>query len=1059
MNRMIQRAAAAMLTALFGAAAGPAQDTAPPTDDAIQALQTRYRAERAAAVQGGVAARFLPAFLERADALAQKAEAARAAGRFLQAAEGLRQARWQLPYQSPETPTAHLARILGSQRLRHLDAVYAVAFSPDGQTLATASADQTVKLWDLGNGHEVRAYAGHGDEVRCAAYRPGGKLIASAGHGPTVKLWDPATGKDVRTLKLPAGTAGTAGKGAACKDVTALAFSRDGKYLVAAASVEPSDKEDGPSARLACFDVETGDLKRTDEDFRKNEITSLAFTADGKVLAAATGDGQVRLWQYPNFVEAPMTPAYWMKQHEGGAVYAVAFSPDGQTLACASPDGVRLYPTVRPGAAFQVNNPRLTLRATTFTKALVFSNDGKGLFTGSADGVIRAWDPENGQPLGSFKGHAGDVRALAFNPAGNQLASAAGDYVVRLWDFDLVLAARDFARHDGPVWSAAFSPDGGRIVTASADKTAKVWDLHSGKAVLTLDGHHAPVTMALFSPDGKYLASVGADKTLRLWDPGTGAPLRSGSGHTATITSLDISRDGRRIVTGGADRRVKLWDAATAKEVLSIEDNPSLVASVALAPDGKQIAAGNVDQTICLYDAATGKLQHKWVAHGVAVNSVAYSPDGQLLASGGNDKLVRVWPLATPGTNPVTLEGHDGPVSSVAFDRTGRLLASASGDQLVKLWRIEGTAGKELQTFRGHKDWVSSVAFHPEGFYLASAGVDRLVKVWEITTREAPLLAEHTAAVSAVAVSPDGKQIASGGYDRTIRIWDRATGAERATLRGPEAEVTALAYSPARGTLLLSSGTDRAIHLWDATAFKQMPPTAEQAQSFLKLSHYSSYLFVVPDGKRLLSWYAVGEANLSALVECYELPGGKRLYDFKELNRQVHCLAFAAGGKFAATGAADGSVRIWKLEDNRAEMIPGGDWSFFPVKPGDTKVGVADVALTPDGATLVVTSKKGEVKIADVAQRSVRKTFTAHEGVAVLGCLTTPDGKRFVTLGGDNTIKVWDLATGKELRRWQFGSAAQSRTSALVQSWAFTPDGRQLVTANADTTVFILDLP
>jgi WD40 repeat protein len=1038
--RSFSRGQLAALTLLLAAPALPAQPTKPPGADEVKALLGKFQAERDAAVKQGIAQRFQPALVERADALAKKAETMLTAGRFLQASEALRQARWQLPYQSPNTPREHVARIIGSARLRHGAEIFAVAFSGDGQRLATASKDHTVKLWDLGNGHELLSYTGHDEEVRHVAYSPDGKAIASAGSEAIIKLWDPATGKDQRTLKVPEG-----------EYVTAMTFSRDGKYLFAGLPTKPQKDSDGSVALLVCFDAKTGEVKRTDRDFR-GRISSLAFTNDGAILAAAVEDGQVRLWQYAGMIENTKQPPYWTKQHDTGAIYAVTFSPDGKTLVCSAADGIKLYQTAQPGATFTVSNPRLTLPANTFTKTLAFSRDGKSLFTGAQDGIIRFWDPETGQMLGSFKGHSGDVRSLAFNPGGNQLASAAFDFTVRLWDFDIVLVARDLAQQTSPIWSVAFSPDGDRVVSASADKTVRVWELTGGaagaaKPALSLEGHNAQVTVALFSPDGKTIASAGSDKTLRLWDAATGALLRTGVGHTATITSLDISSDGKRIVTGAADRRIKLWDTGTGKELLSIDDNPSLVAAVALAPDGKQIAVGNVDQTIALYDTA-GKLQHRWTAHGISVNCLAYSPNGQLLASGGNDSFVKVWSVANPGAEPIALAGHTGPVSAVAFRKDSQHLASASADQLVKLWRVEGNTGKEIQTFRGHKDWVASVAFNRDGFYLVSGGVDRLIKVWEITSREAPLLAEHTAEVTTVAVSPDGKQITSGSVDNTIKVWDRATGVELGSLTAHTGGVSAVAYAPG-GKLLVSSGDDRMIRLWDAVTFKELPRTAEQDLSFRNMVRGSPYLFVTPDDKRLLAWFPIKQANFTTTVECYEIPGGKRLFNFNEVGRNVNSLAFCANGKLVATGARDGSVRIWKLEDNRAEVLPGGDWKLFD------KIGVADLALTPDGATLVATSDKGEVKIAEVAKRNVRQTFTAH-ATRIVGCLVSPDGKRFVTVGADNAIKCWDIESGKELRQWVMGSPGGG---GLVANVAFTPDSRQLVTANADTTLFVLDLP
>ena len=555
----------------------------------------------------------------------------------------------------------------------------------------------------------------------------------------------------------------------------AIALSRDGKHLFTG-----QYQIDGPAPNgLFVYETLSGKLVREGARLSRASIESINVSPDGALFAAGDGNGAVRLWQYPHFVDNAKPVSYWAYQDQNGATYQVLFSPDGKTLTVANGLGLKLYPTPVPGAPFQAANPRVTIvTSSPLPGALVYSRDGKTLYTGDFKGNIKLWDPESGQQVGEFTGaHKTQINGLVFNEQGTQLASCSYDFAVRLWDFDIVLQSRDFAGHDGPVWTAAFSPDGAKIVSASADRTVKVWERDTGTVLYTIKDHDAPVTVAQFSPDGKLIASAGGDKIVRIFSADTGKPLRTCVGHQGTITFLAFSHDSKKIVSGTADRRVKIWDADTGKELLSIDDNPSVVAGVAFSPDDKQIAVANVDQTIRLYEASTGKLQVSWVAHGTAVSGVAYSPNGQYLASCGADLTVQVWPLATPGTSNIRLSGHNGPVSSVAFRNDSQHLVSCGADQLIKLWKIEGGVGKEVQTFRGHKDWVTSVAFSKDGHHVVSASVDRKLKIWEITSREIPLLAEHTSLVGAVAVSADGKLIATGSLcDRTIKLWDRATG-------------------------------------------------------------------------------------------------------------------------------------------------------------------------------------------------------------------------------------------------------------------------------------------
>jgi WD40 repeat protein len=166
----------------------------------------------------------------------------------------------------------------------------------------------------------------------------------------------------------------------------------------------------------------------------------------------------------------------------------------------------------------------------------------------------------------------------------------------------------------------------------------------------------------------------------------------------------------------------------------------------------------------------------------------------------------------------------------------------------------------------------------------------------------------------------------------------------------------------------------------------------------------------------------------------------------------VDALAFSANGKAAATGSKDGSIRIWDLE--KRQLLPGGDWFVF-----DKGVAVADIALTPDGKTLIATSDLGDVRVCTVANREVVHRLKAHAH-RILACQVSYDGKRFVTVGADNVIKLWDLATAKELRAWDTSTPVADRPNlSFIRSIIFSPDGKQLVAGNENSTLFVLDLP
>jgi WD40 repeat protein len=1024
-------AVAGAVAATVGMAFAGAGGTRLPTLEEAKSWQKSYRQERETLVKTGALKRFLPDLLDHAEAIARRADAALAKGRLLQATEAYRQARWQLPYQGPHLPD-HVSRIFGNLRLRHGNEILSAAFSADGRWLASASRDHAVKIWDMSNGHEEIAYRGHERYVRVAAFSPDGSWIASAGGDKDIRVWDSRTGKDLRTLQ---------GTGSY---ITALVISPDGKHVLAA----------GDDRKLHIFDATTGTIKRTIDYMLFGGLRSLAFNADGTRLAAGAENGYVRLWVYPDIVTTNAVE-YWAQQDNEGASNFLTFSPDGRLLLRCGPDAIKIYDVAQPGAAVNVTEPRRILQPPDdpqnknkmhqYTCA-TFSKDGRMLYTGCTDGIIRLYEMEGGLPAGTFKGHNGPITALVFNQQGTQLASASTDFTVRLWNFDIVLQSHDFIGHTAAVWSADFSPDGERIVSCGADRTCRTWDVGSGKVVHTLGDGAASLTTARSSPDGKSVLTGGGDRVLRLYEADSGMLLRTFEGHTGTVMTAAFSGDGSKIVSGAADQSLIVWTTATGKPVTRI-DTSSLVMAVLFTPDGQQVAAGTVDQRVRFFDAATGKPGISWVAHNHAVGGLSFDAQGTYLATCGYDNLVKVWPTATLGKNPIVLAGHTGPLSGVALRPDGKFLVSAGSDSIIKLWKEEGGTFKETQIFRGHKDWVTSLTFSKNGYFILSASADKTLKIWELATRELPLTAEHTGAVECVAISPDGKKMASGATDKTIKVWDPKTGVELLTLRGHGDAVVALAFTPDSKTLF-SSGGDRNIRRWDLATGKELPALDNQ-------DNISNFINPVPqlairtDGKRLAAWVPFDERGTR--VSLFNPASGDEVVQINDRGKHVLGVGWSRDFKRIALGTKDGVVRIYDIPNETLERKPN-DFQVFA-----KDIGVASIAVAPDGGYIAAGGETGKVLIVDPGIGTVRKTLSGHQ-LQVTAIAISPDGSRVITAGLDNVVKLWDASAAKELRSWSMPPLVQER-GGFVTQLTFTPDGRFVVTANANTTLFMLELP
>jgi WD40 repeat protein len=566
--------------------------------------------------------------------------------------------------------------------------VTCIVFSPDGKMLASGGWDDTIRLWDVNTGAELRKIYAHQAMVAAVVFSPDGKALASRGGlDGSVRLWSPRTGNVVHTFEgltkvNPWRFNRTAG----------LAFSPDSKTLAA-----------GDKNVIRFWDVAGGKEK---ENWKAHLSTlCIAFSRVGARLASGGVDGKdknsIRIWD----VKAGKELRRCQLLKDEPPIH-LDFSSNGDKLAVVvEEDDMHLYDVSTGKHLHRLEHY--------WASRIAYAPDGKAI--ASARGrTIRLWDPITGKELFTeFEGHRSGITAVALSPNGKLVASG-GDNI-RLWQADTGALIHKI-EVKGFIAAVAFSPDSKTLASAGRDRAVRLWDTASGKPTGELKGHNLVLCGVAFSPNGQYLASGDIQSTIRIWEVKTGKILHTIDMQSGTeALSLAFSPDSKSLACGGAwndssflpkgvfiIQGVKMirkegtyvlqWDLKRGKEVRRFGGLEDKITSIAFSRDGTILAASSHDGKIGLWDTATGKERLYIAAHPSPKNldfsngpSVAFAPDGKLLALAGTDGTIRFWDAATAKARG-QIHSRNGGFTSIAFSQSGKTLVSGSADSTVMIW-------------------------------------------------------------------------------------------------------------------------------------------------------------------------------------------------------------------------------------------------------------------------------------------------------------------------------------------------------------------------------------
>jgi WD40 repeat protein len=601
----------------------------------------------------------------------------------------------------------------GAQRtvLPHPDWVESVQFSRDGALLATGGGnadDPTIRIWSSLDGTELKRLTGHKDRITAIRFHPHKHWLFSASSDGTVKVWDIGSGKEVRELHKSR------------PEVLGLELTADGGRLAV-----------GFGRGLTIYSTDTGKAEPPHPVVSSTSVLAMSFRDGGTCLAAGVfgnnGHG-IRIWD--TSTKKYLAPPFLHKQN----ITRAGFSPDAKLLATASQDkSLRIWDVMTGSLVCSWQSQSARSNAT----SVAFSPDGKRVAISSEHDPVQVWDlprrpGDDPTPLFTYRGHSAPVRSVTFKPDGKTLATAGWDRTARTWDLASHRHPSILMSHAGSVTSLAASPKGPLIASAGHDGVIKLWHAGTGRLLSELPGHEAGVACLAFRPDGERLASGGADGLARVWNTATGTCENILRGHRGTVAAVAFSPNGTQIGTGGVDKIVRIWDAATGLMRGSFEGHTEAITSLTYAGGEGRLASGSRDKTLRVWDLSLRRMASEPFRHSGPVHSVVYrGGDGSLITSSAGSLYfpgeIRVWD-SRMGVSRAFAKTYDfvSP-ENLTLSPDGKRLGVACTDRSVKLFDIQ-TGGEMLSL--SHPNFVHGVAFSADGHLLLSGCQDKIVWGW-----------------------------------------------------------------------------------------------------------------------------------------------------------------------------------------------------------------------------------------------------------------------------------------------------------------------------------------
>ena len=952
------------------------------------------------------------------------------------------------------------------------DGVQTIAVSADGKWLATAAADNSIKLWDLSTGQPDRALAGHTAAVTALRFSPDGAKLFSGSADKSIRVWQVADGAPAGRIDTP-------------QPVQSLALVGAGERLASGGGDNAIRIWTTPTAAARSLAGLTG------------AATALALSPDKKLLAVATAEGPIQIFDLASGQIAKTLAGH------AGAVPSLRFQANGARLVSGGADKtVRVWDVATAQPVVKIEGGAMPI------EAVAIHPGGNQVASGAADGAIALWKVDApAQPERMIAGHTGRISGLIYNNDGGLLFTASADGTLRAFQTGDG-AQRYAAQAGGPVHALAISADGNWLATGGEDKTVRVFNAGNGSPAPKpqFTGFTAPVKGVTFSADGQLVIGGGTESIA--FNLMSGEAVQSFAEQTGVVGLASAGEKGELVVGASTDKSLRVWPILAVRQIPGHSQPVTALANMPTAPN--QLLSGSADGTVRLWNVDNGQ-QMQQLNHGAPVSSVAVRPDGQRLAAAGASNIVRLWngqnfqqvaelkgdyrlQFQAAELERIVAARKNEVAAEVAAVTASENAAKAETENVKKATDAKAAAEKALaeKTEPAKKAMDEKVAADKVAADAATAGKTADEAKANAAKAVAAADAANKAAVEAVAKAQTALNADANNQDlvKAKQSADQAAADAAAKLKAAQEAMVAADKAAADAAAKLKTATDdlaaKTKVANDMEAARKSAETtklaadkavdsanvaAKRAADFVPVAKQSKEAAdarqkqVETDFEAAKKASAAGEVPLRGVafspdnLELAVAGDDKLVHTFNAETGAVGEIYGGQGGPVLAVAYAGPTKIVSASADKSAAIfntLP--DWSLARTIGGGPNSPLIDrvtaLDFSADGKLLASgggdPSRSGELKLWNVADGTLARDLPEAHSDTVLGIDFSPDGKYLASCATDKFIKVFEVASGKFVRSFEGHTH-----HVLGVRWR--ADGKVLASCGADNVVKVWD--